>query len=73
MPRYSVDVFIGGKGISGKVHLESTGKPNHAFYVRDVKVTIDTLKFKVKDAKHSFLYSTFRTLATGLIKKRKLI
>jgi len=64
------DVLIAGKGVSGKIHLESTGRPNHAFYVREVKVKIDTLKFKIRDAKHTLLYSTIRPLATGLIKKQ---
>ncbi|KAK4699364.1 hypothetical protein P7C70_g6896, partial [Phenoliferia sp. Uapishka_3] len=63
------DVFIGGKGISGKVHLESTGRKDHAFNVVDVKVKIDKLKFNVRDSKYSFLISTFKPLVTGLIKK----
>lgn len=63
------DVFIGGNGISGKIHLESTGRKHHVFKVRDVDVKIDNLKFKIRDAKHQFLYSMVRPLATSLIKK----
>lgn len=63
------DVFLGGKGISGKVHLESTGRPHHAFKVVDVHVKIDKLKFAVRGSKHAMLISILRPLATGLIKK----
>ncbi|GAA6063477.1 hypothetical protein JCM10212_006339 [Sporobolomyces blumeae] len=62
------DVFLGGKGLSGKIHLESTGRRDHAFKVVEVKVKIDKLKFAVRDSKHSFLINTLRPLATGLIK-----
>jgi len=63
------DVLLAGQGISGEIHLESTGRPGHAFNVVDVKVKVDTLKFKVREAKHSFLISVIRPLATGLVKK----
>jgi len=63
------DVLLAGNGVSGEIHLESTGRPGHAFKVVDVKVNVDTLKFKVREAKHSFLISVIRPLATGLIKK----
>ncbi|KAM0751353.1 hypothetical protein T439DRAFT_380336 [Meredithblackwellia eburnea MCA 4105] len=63
------DVFIGGKGISGKIHLASTGRKDHAFRVMDVKIKIDKLKFAVRDAKYSFLISTFKPIITGLVKK----
>ncbi|GAA5960221.1 hypothetical protein JCM21900_000554 [Sporobolomyces salmonicolor] len=62
------DVFLGGKGLSGKVHLESTGRKDHAFKVIEVKMKIDKLKFAVRDSKHSLLINTLRPLATGLIK-----
>lgn len=39
------DVFIGGKGISGKIHVESTGRKDHAFKVIDVKVKVRSLPF----------------------------
>lgn len=35
-----------------------------------VHVKVDSLKFSIRDAKHSFLYKTLRPLATGLIKKQ---
>ncbi|ORY77244.1 hypothetical protein BCR35DRAFT_305540 [Leucosporidium creatinivorum] len=63
------DVFLGGKGVSVKVHLESTGKKNHAFRVVDVKAKVDTLKVNIREAKHSTLISLFKPLAMGLIKK----
>ncbi|GAA5879090.1 hypothetical protein JCM16303_001296 [Sporobolomyces ruberrimus] len=62
------DVFLGGKGLSGKIHLESTGRRDHAFKVVEVKIKIDKLKFAVRESKHSFLINTLRPLATGLIK-----
>jgi len=62
------DVFLGGKGLSGKIHLESTGRRDHAFKVIEVKIKIDKLKFAVRESKHSFLINTLRPLATGLIK-----
>ncbi|GAA5918486.1 hypothetical protein JCM6882_008315 [Rhodosporidiobolus microsporus] len=62
------DVFLGGKGLSGKVHIESTGRKNHAFKVVDVKIKIDKLKFAVRESKHSTLINFMRPLATGLIK-----
>jgi len=63
------DVVISGKGISGKVHLESTGRKDHAFKILDVKVKIDKLGFKVRDSKYSGLINLFKPLLTGLIKK----
>ncbi|GAA6017008.1 hypothetical protein JCM10207_001455 [Rhodosporidiobolus poonsookiae] len=62
------DVFLGGKGLSGKVHIESTGRKNHAFKVIETKIKIDKLKFAVRDSKHSTLINFLRPLATGLIK-----
>ncbi|KPV72383.1 uncharacterized protein RHOBADRAFT_66934 [Rhodotorula graminis WP1] len=62
------DVFLGGKGLSGKVHIESTGRKHHAFKVVEVKIKIDKLKFAVREAKHSTLINMLRPLATGLIK-----
>jgi len=62
------DVFIGGKGLSGKVHVESTGRKHHAFKVVEVKIKLDKLKFAVREAKHSTLINLLRPLATGLIK-----
>ncbi|BGP18009.1 hypothetical protein JCM10213_005048 [Rhodosporidiobolus nylandii] len=62
------DVFLGGKGLSGKVHIESTGRKNHAFKVVETKIKIDKLKFAVRESKHSTLINFMRPLATGLIK-----
>ncbi|GAA5972551.1 hypothetical protein JCM8115_000263 [Rhodotorula mucilaginosa] len=62
------DVFLGGKGLSGKVHLESTGRKHHAFKVVNVDMKIDKLKFAVRDSKHATLINFLRPLATGLIK-----
>lgn len=62
------DVFIGGKGLSGRVHVESTGRKHHAFKVVDVDVKLDKLKFAVRDSKHATLINLLRPLATGLIK-----
>ncbi|GAA5882221.1 hypothetical protein JCM8547_006892 [Rhodosporidiobolus lusitaniae] len=62
------DVFLGGKGLSGKIHIESTGRKNHAFKVIETKIKIDKLKFAVRESKHSTLINFLRPLATGLIK-----
>ncbi|GAA5822401.1 hypothetical protein JCM11251_006326 [Rhodosporidiobolus azoricus] len=62
------DVFLGGKGLSGKVHIESTGRKNHAFKVVAVDVKIDKLKFAVRESKHATLINFLRPLATGLVK-----
>ncbi|GJN92734.1 hypothetical protein Rhopal_005772-T1 [Rhodotorula paludigena] len=62
------DVFLGGKGLSGKIAIESTGRKHHAFKVVDVKLKIDKLKFAVRESKHSTLINLLRPLATGLIK-----
>lgn len=63
------DVLISGKGISGKIHLETTPDRHSVFRVRECKVDIDDLKFKIRDSKHNFLYNTLRHTATGIIKK----
>ncbi|GAA6030366.1 hypothetical protein JCM8097_009074 [Rhodosporidiobolus ruineniae] len=62
------DVFLGGKGLSGKIHVESTGKKHHAFKVIETKIKIDKLKFAVRESKHSTLINFLRPLATGVIK-----
>jgi hypothetical protein len=65
------DVFLGGDGITIKVKIANApNDSNHVFYVKDVNVKVDTLKFAIKDAKHSLLYKTLKPLATGLIKKQ---
>ncbi|KAK4051027.1 hypothetical protein OIV83_003156 [Microbotryomycetes sp. JL201] len=64
-----MDVFLGGKGISGKVHLESTGRKHHVFNVKDVSVKLDSLKLAIRNKRHNILVALFKPLATGLIKK----
>jgi len=65
------DVFLGGDGITIKVKISSAPNDSgHVFYVKDVNVKVDALKFAIKDARHSFLYKTLKPLATGLIKKQ---
>ena len=64
------DVLLSGNGLSVDVTLESAGKrKDHVFLIRDVDVKVDAIKFKIREAKHSFLYKVFTPLATGLIKK----
>ncbi|KAM0790055.1 hypothetical protein ACM66B_005383 [Microbotryomycetes sp. NB124-2] len=65
----TMDVFLGGKGISGKVHLESTGRKHHVFNVKDVSVKLDSLKVAIRNKRHNILVALFKPLATGLIKK----
>jgi hypothetical protein len=62
-------VRVSGKGISGRIHLSSTGKKGHAFVVEEVKVKLDKLNFSVRDTKYSWLVTAFKPIATGLIKK----
>jgi len=40
------------------------------FRVDEVKVTVDSMKFSIRDSKHDLLYKTLKPLASGLIKKQ---
>ncbi|KAF8983945.1 hypothetical protein BDQ17DRAFT_1393896 [Cyathus striatus] len=65
------DVILGGEGLCATVHLVSSNKDKTSiFKVKDVVVRVDSLKFKIRDSKHDFLYKTLGPLATGLIKKQ---
>jgi hypothetical protein len=64
------DVVISGKGVSGKVHVESSTSNDRVFVVKDVKAKVGKLTFAIRDSKHNMLYSIVRPLATGLIKKQ---
>ncbi|KAL5501687.1 hypothetical protein ACEPAH_8947 [Sanghuangporus vaninii] len=67
-----VDVLLGGRGITVKARLSSntTERENgHLFTVKNVKVSIDTLKFAVRDSKHDLLYRIVSTIGTGFIKR----
>lgn len=65
-----VDVQLSGKGISGRIHVESVEARGAMFKVVDVKVKVDKLKLAIRESKHQFLYSTLKPLATRLIKKQ---
>lgn len=62
------DIIISGKGMSGKIHLETTPNKHSLYKVADCTISIDELKFKIRDSKHNFLYNMVRATATGLIK-----
>ncbi|TIB69169.1 hypothetical protein E3P77_00707 [Wallemia ichthyophaga] len=64
------DVFLGGKGVSAKIHLSVKGGTKDVFQVKSVQASVGTLKFDIKDSKHDILYKTARPLATNLIKKQ---
>lgn len=65
------DVFLGGEGLSVKVHLASADRDcSSVFCVKDGHVTVDSLNFSVRDSKHDLLYKTLCPLATGLVKKQ---
>ncbi|CAE7147721.1 unnamed protein product [Rhizoctonia solani] len=66
------DVLLGGEGLSAKVHIKSAPPKDTSsvFYVKDVRVKIDSLKFSIRDSKHDALYKIVKPLATGLIKKQ---
>ncbi|KAH7100372.1 hypothetical protein BKA62DRAFT_706845 [Auriculariales sp. MPI-PUGE-AT-0066] len=65
------DVFLGGEGITVKFKISSApNDSNHVFYVKDVTVRVDALKFAIKDSRHNLLYKTLKPMATGLIKRQ---
>ncbi|KAG6809329.1 hypothetical protein H0H92_000666 [Tricholoma furcatifolium] len=65
------DVLIGGEGVGATVVLASAGKDQSSvFKVHSVHVSVDSLKFSIRDSKHDLLYKTLRPLATGLIKRQ---
>lgn len=44
------DVFLGGEGLTIKVHLSGAGKDaSSVFHVKDVSVKVNSLKFSVRD------------------------
>lgn len=44
------DVFLGGEGLTVKVHITGAGKDTSSvFKVKDVNVKVDSLKFSVRD------------------------
>ncbi|KAL5482543.1 hypothetical protein ACEPAI_9137 [Sanghuangporus weigelae] len=66
------DVFLGGSGITIKARLSSNTmerENGHLFTVRNVNVSVDTLKFAVRDSKHDFLYRIISKIGTGFIKR----
>ncbi|OCB90174.1 hypothetical protein A7U60_g2636 [Sanghuangporus baumii] len=66
------DVLLGGKGITIKARLSSNTmerENGHLFTVKNVKVSVDTLKFAVRDSKHDFLYRIVSKIGTGIIKR----
>ncbi|QRV89055.1 hypothetical protein RhiJN_17073 [Ceratobasidium sp. AG-Ba] len=66
------DVLLGGEGLSAKVHIKNAPAKDKSsvFYVKDVRVKIDSLKFSIRDSKHDALYKILKPLATGLVKKQ---
>jgi hypothetical protein len=49
------DVFLGGGGLTVKVHLRDAGKDRTSvFHVKDVHVKIDSLKFSIRDVSSPF-------------------
>jgi hypothetical protein len=66
------DVVLGGSGIT--IHTTLLSSPprdrRSVFRVKDVRVSVDSLKFSIRDSKHDLLYKTLRPLATGLVKKQ---
>ncbi|WVO22981.1 uncharacterized protein IAS62_004325 [Cryptococcus decagattii] len=64
------DVILAGKGISIDVELESIeNRRDTVFKTNFVHVSIDTLKFSIRNSKHDLLYKFIKSTATGLIKK----
>jgi hypothetical protein len=60
------DVVISGNGVSGKIHIESSGAKDRVFVVKDVKIKVDKLSFGIRETKHNFLYSTLKPLSVIL-------
>ncbi|KAL0249814.1 hypothetical protein I308_103116 [Cryptococcus tetragattii IND107] len=64
------DVILAGKGISIDVELESIeNRRDTVFKTNFVHVSIDTLKFSIRNSKHDLLYKFIKSTATGLIKR----
>lgn len=64
------DVVIGGKGISADVTLESVeNSRSYVFKVKQSRVTVDTLKFSIRDSRHDLLYKFIKATANNVIKK----
>lgn len=60
------DVVVGGDGVGVTIHLSSTkNDPTSFFNVKNVHVTIDSLKFSIRDSKHDLLYKTLKPLVSG--------
>ncbi|KAK4689510.1 hypothetical protein P7C73_g600, partial [Tremellales sp. Uapishka_1] len=64
------DVVISGKGISVDVELETVeNRRDSVFKVNFVNVTIDNLRFAIRDSKHDILYKFIKVTANNIIKK----
>lgn len=60
------DVVVGGDGVGVTIHLSSSkNDPTSFFSVKNVHVTIDSLKFSIRDSKHDLLYKTLKPLVSG--------
>ena len=62
--------------INGRADMYCTGdcifrQEQDVFKVKGVIITVDTLKFSIRDSKYDFFYRTFKPLATMAIKKNK--
>jgi hypothetical protein len=56
------DVVISGKGISVDVECESVeNRRDRVFKVNHVNVSLDVLKFSIRDSRHDLLYKVSRS------------
>lgn len=67
-----VDIFLGGKGLSFKVDMESIDKESKGsegfFKVNKVSINIKNPSIKLKQSKHKLLFTLFRPLLLRLLR-----
>jgi hypothetical protein len=64
------DVFLGGKGLTVSITLETSTGDRNVFKVKQVKAKIDKIDFAIRKSKHDLLVKIMRPLATSLIKSQ---
>jgi len=64
------DVVIAGKGITIDLTVESVpNRRDKVIRVKDTEISIDTMRWSVKDAKHNMIYKIASSLFTPVLKK----
>jgi len=65
-----MDLFMGGTGLSFKVHMETADKKDqqHFFKINSVTVDLAHLQIKLKQSNHKLLFNLFKPLLLKVIK-----